>query len=233
MRFFRVGLLSIALVVVPAIPEYPARGEPFEDSAFKADLVERGYRNARLPSELLVEVESNNRKRCFLEKEAAEAWESMLVHAEHDGVRIEATSCYRDRQAQTESYNWNCPITSVSVRRTVTTSDDGQVVKKVATAYASRRVCRVPTARPGNSNHGWGRAIDVTSRGWLLSCRSEPSAGCSRTHTSTAGWTRGGHSAVARSRNRGIGSGPARLSSRRPFQCSTMPGNSRRAMSWG
>ena len=173
MRFFRVGLLSIALVVVPAIPEYPAWGEPLEDSAFKADLVERGYRNARLPSELLVEVESNNRQRCFLEKEAAEAWESMLVHAEHDGVRIEATSCYRDRQAQTESYNWNCPITSVPVRRTVTTADDGQVVKKVVTTYASRRVCRVPTARPGNSNHGWGRAIDVTSRGWLLSCRSE------------------------------------------------------------
>lgn len=35
------------------------------------------------------------------------------------------------------------------------------------------RACRVPTARPGNSNHGWGRAIDLTADGALLTCESE------------------------------------------------------------
>ena len=35
------------------------------------------------------------------------------------------------------------------------------------------RVCKVPTARPGNSNHGWGRAIDLTVDGALLTCDSE------------------------------------------------------------
>lgn len=34
------------------------------------------------------------------------------------------------------------------------------------------RICRVPTARPGNSNHGWGRAIDITQDGVLLTCES-------------------------------------------------------------
>ena len=35
------------------------------------------------------------------------------------------------------------------------------------------RVCRVPTAKPGNSNHGWGRAVDLTVDGSLLTCDSE------------------------------------------------------------
>ena len=144
MKLTVIGLLVVALMSSTGIPEYPERGEPIESSALEADLIEAGYRNARLPKDLLVEVESNNRKRCYLEKEAAEAWEAMLVHAEHDGIRIEATSCYRDLRAQQEAYNWNCP--------------NGK--------------CRVPTARPGNSHHGWGRAIDFTSRGRLLSCRS-------------------------------------------------------------
>ncbi|NND03918.1 MAG: hypothetical protein HKN91_14145 [Acidimicrobiia bacterium] len=35
------------------------------------------------------------------------------------------------------------------------------------------RVCRVPTATPGNSNHGWGRAVDLTADGALLTCESD------------------------------------------------------------
>ena len=115
LKFLGIALLAAALVAGPAVPEYPDRGEPLEDSALETDLVERGYQNAKLPKDLLVEVESNNRKRCLLEEEAAEAWTKMLVHAEHDGIRIEATSCYRDLRAQTEAYNWNCPVKSIPV----------------------------------------------------------------------------------------------------------------------
>jgi LAS superfamily LD-carboxypeptidase LdcB len=35
------------------------------------------------------------------------------------------------------------------------------------------RVCSVPTAKPGNSNHGWGRAVDIKVAGRLLTCDSE------------------------------------------------------------
>ena len=172
-RVLSIGLVLAVLVGNPVIPEYPDRGQPLEDAALEVDLVERGYRNARLPSDVLIEVESMNRKRCRLEIQAADAWANMIVHATHDGIRLEATSCYRDLRAQQQAYDWNCPVTKVPTRRTVETVDKhGNPVSKVVTSYYSKRVCKVPTARPGNSNHGWGRALDLTTRGRLLTCRS-------------------------------------------------------------
>lgn len=173
MKLFGIGLIIAALAAGPAVPEYPERGEPLEDSALRSDLLELGHRNARLDSDLLVEVESNNRKRCFLEQQAAEAWETMLIHAAIDGVSIEATSCYRDLRGQQQAYEWNCPLTDVAVTRRVTVVDEqGNESAATVTDTVRRRVCKVPTAKPGNSNHGWGRAVDITSRRRLLTCRS-------------------------------------------------------------
>lgn len=46
-------------------------------------------------------------------------------------------------------------------------------VEEPAEVIARVRVCRVPTAKPGNSNHGWGRAVDITAAGALLTCESD------------------------------------------------------------
>ena len=47
------------------------------------------------------------------------------------------------------------------------------VVEEPVEVVTRVRVCRVPTARPGNSNHGWGRAVDLTVDGALLTCESD------------------------------------------------------------
>lgn len=47
------------------------------------------------------------------------------------------------------------------------------VVEQPVEVVTRVRVCRVPTARPGNSNHGWGRAVDLTADGALLTCESD------------------------------------------------------------
>jgi LAS superfamily LD-carboxypeptidase LdcB len=166
--------MAVALASGPPTPEYPDRGAPLGDRAMREDLKELGYRNARLPRDLLVEVESNTRRRCRIEQQAAEAWELMIVHAAADGIRLQAISCYRNLKTQEWAYKANCPITEVPVSRTVTTKDEnGETVTETVTATTSKRVCKVPTAKPGNSNHGWGRAVDIAYRGRILTCRSK------------------------------------------------------------
>ncbi len=168
------AVLVFALVGTPPLPEYPDRGEPLGDRALTADLVEYGHRNGYVPEDLLVETDSGTRRTCLLEREAAQAWELMVVHARYDGLRIEAASCYRSFRAQKSSYEYNCPEEKVAVERTVTTvGEDGEELTTTAVDYVTERVCRVPTARPGRSNHSWGRAIDITSGRRLLTCRSK------------------------------------------------------------
>ena len=166
-------VLGVALLGGPAVPEYPERGEPLGERALSADLRERSYRNGHLPGELLLEVDSASRKTCHLEEEAAESWLALSVHAAHDRINLQTTSCYRSFRQQRSSYNYNCPVQRVPVERTVTVDGDEGPEETTEVVYVSKRVCRVPTAKPGNSNHSWGRAVDVMARNRLLTCRSE------------------------------------------------------------
>ena len=242
-------LLSLALAVVLVggpIPEYPDRGEPIEDRALAADLVEADQRNGYMPDELLIEAESGTSRTCLLEREAAEAWNSLMVHAVHDEIVIRAISCYRRYHVQRTAFELNCPVKRTPVAEPPTELDDpagdvpaagdeadqsedpvqptiddpggdtpppsdgsdgsagdppsgdavddpdgglgdespddpqgdemdpevGEATVAVV-RYTSERECRVPTARAGHSNHGWGRAIDLMSRAGMLTCRSK------------------------------------------------------------
>ena len=119
------------------------------DIAYLDDLAGAGYESGRLPDEVLVEVDGSQ-SRCFLEEEAAVWWRQLIDAADADGVSIEAGWCYRDLGSQRSTYVRNC-----------------------GSLGAPQSSCRVATATPGKSNHGWGRAVDVTSGGRQLGCRSE------------------------------------------------------------
>ncbi|MFQ5555115.1 MAG: M15 family metallopeptidase [Acidimicrobiia bacterium] len=165
--------LGIALLSGPAIPEYPERGEPLGDRALSEDLSERSYRNGHIPADLLMEVESGTRKRCLLEEEAAEAWLALTVHAAHDGVDLQIASCYRSFTEQRSAYHYNCPIEATPLQRTAIVEGEDGPEETTVVEHVKKRVCRVPTAKPGNSNHSWGRAVDVMQRSRLLTCRSK------------------------------------------------------------
>jgi LAS superfamily LD-carboxypeptidase LdcB len=189
------ALLALILLA-PSPTELPDRGEPLTTSAYTEDLTDAGYENGRLPQAELVEVPTSQ-KECLVEGEAAEAWELLLVHAAHDGITIDAGWCYRSLAAQQQTYRRNC-----------------------GSLEAPKSTCTNPTAQPGNSNHGWGRAIDITTtRGRLLSCRSEafrwlqenahlygwvhPAwAGCGRPLEEPWHWEWGGTTEVERSASR-------------------------------
>jgi LAS superfamily LD-carboxypeptidase LdcB len=142
------AMLALILLTPPPL-DLPDRGEPLTSTAYAEDLVDAGFSNGMLPAEALVEVPTSQ-KECLVEVEAAEAWEALLVHAAHDGIYLEAGWCYRSLAAQRRTYVRNC-----------------------GSLRAPKSKCVNPTATPGNSNHGWGRAIDVTTyRGRLLTCRS-------------------------------------------------------------
>lgn len=119
------------------------------DAAYTADLVDQGFANGRLPDEALVDV-VGSQGRCLIEREAAEWWLQLVDAAAADGVQIEAAWCYRSLASQRQTYIRNC-----------------------GSLHAPQSACNKATATPGRSNHGWGRAIDVTSNGVQLSCRSE------------------------------------------------------------
>jgi hypothetical protein len=83
--------------------------------------------NGRLPGHLLREAAPG----CWVYHEAAPSLRLLLAHAARDGVRLAATSCYRDY--------------------------DGQV--RARESACARGECHM-AAVPGHSNHGWGKAVD-------------------------------------------------------------------------
>ncbi len=154
---------------------FPDQGSPIADEALTEDLLEAEYENGMLPETTLVEIASN--PGCFIEKEAAEAWMRLERHALHDGVEFTAAWCYRNIKTQRRTYRRNCPlvVTSPVEDPAVPESGDPPPTDEVEEAdeVSHTRVCRVPTATPGNSNHGWGRAVDITADEALLTCESD------------------------------------------------------------
>jgi hypothetical protein len=161
--------LLIAVSVMPLQP-LPDQGEPISDVAYIDDLLEAGYRNGRLPAASLVLIESS--PGCFIEKEAAEAWMLMASAAVSDGIEFTPSWCYRNLATQRRTYRRNCPLVPAE---TPTAADEpaqdeaGNPPEPVAMV----RVCSPPTSKPGNSNHGWGRAVDITVEDRLMTCASE------------------------------------------------------------
>jgi len=134
-----------------------------DDTAYITDLEARGFGNGDLHLEALTEVEGSQ-SRCFLEAEAATWWPQLVDAAAADGVQIEAGWCYRDITSQRSTYIRNCGSLS-----------------------APQGACSMATATPGKSNHGWGRAVDVTSGGRQIGCRSEAFGWLSE-HGDEYGW---------------------------------------------
>ena len=174
---------------------FPDQGDPIASQAYTDDLVEAGYQNGRLPAEALVEIQSN--PGCLFEEEAAEAWLQLEEHAMRDGVEFTAAWCYRNMKTQRRTYRRNCPWVVIDPPVVEAPADPGGAVdpgdgqseapgeesdapgatepeaENPETVVERIRICRVPTAKPGNSNHGWGRAVDITADESLLTCDSD------------------------------------------------------------
>lgn len=165
-----------ASVSVALNTPFPDQGEPIAGEAFKEDLVAAGHQNGLLDTDMLIEIETN--PGCLLEEEAAEAWLLLEAHALRDGVAFTAAWCYRDMKTQRRTYRRNCPLLVPDPPTTEVPGDGSNAAASGAAELdqgseeIGKRVCRVPTARPGNSNHGWGRAIDITANDALLDCES-------------------------------------------------------------
>jgi LAS superfamily LD-carboxypeptidase LdcB len=160
--------LLIAASVAPSQP-FPDQGEPLSDAAYVEDLVAAGAGNGLLPADSLVLIESS--PGCLIEDEAAEAWLLMAAHALADGIDFTPSWCYRNLATQKRTYRRNCPKVPVEPPTAVDEPEDG-AIEDPAGPVATVRVCSPPTAKPGNSNHGWGRAVDITADDQLLTCQS-------------------------------------------------------------
>jgi len=135
------------------LPEYAPAGEV----AYTLDLEADGYENGHMDPDRLMKV-----GKCLLERDAAYTFSLMVEAAEQDGVKLKAGDCYRTFETQDRAFNRRCPVTTVPVYV-------GQGVGGVTqTGTRQVRVCTgPPTARAGQSNHGWGRAIDFVDGGTL------------------------------------------------------------------
>ncbi len=170
-----VAALFVAVAATPVLAEEGGGDvQPLGSSAMRSDLANSGYRNGYLPDDVLVEVDGGANERCLVEEDAATTWRLLVLAAERDGVTgFDAGWCYRSFHQQELTYDRNCPWETPKIPKK----------KKKAMIAAGiplpkpQRVCRVPTAWPGTSNHGWGRAIDIvdttTSKAHVLSC-SDP-----------------------------------------------------------
>lgn len=164
MSLLKYALLAMLLLVL-SVPVHAAVGEedyrPIQNSALTSDLVQRGYRNGGMPDVRLMEVEG-----CLLERDAAYTLALLLEEARNDGVSLYARECYRSLGAQSSAYERRCPI----VEEEITKKDPETGEEKVVEVKKSRSCSGPPIARPGRSNHGWGRAVDFSNGSRVLSC---------------------------------------------------------------
>jgi hypothetical protein len=148
--------ISTALAPLPA-PEYV----PANDEAYTLDLEVDGYVNGAMDSDRLMTFAG-----CTLERDAAYMYALLMEAAEEDGISLSYEDCYRSYNVQAASYNSRCPVTETPVFAV-----DPLTGTTIQTGINSDRVCSgPPTARPGHSNHGWGRAVDFTDGNGILGC---------------------------------------------------------------
>jgi hypothetical protein len=154
-QFFALIIL-IAGLGPGELPEY----EPAGTQALTLDLEIDGFVNGYMDPDRLLKVGS-----CLLERDAAYTYSLMIEAADEDGVRLRHTDCYRTYSVQDRAYNRRCPIEDVPLFSEDSFGD------RIQTGTRKQRVCTgPPTARAGESNHGWGRAIDFRDSRGVLSC---------------------------------------------------------------
>ncbi len=141
---------------------------PVSQEAYSWDLIERGLKNGRLPSSVLMSVGS-----CVLERDAAYTMSQMIEAAAADGIRLSPAWCYRSLDQQRSTYEANCPLVEAEEAVVDPTTgvplvdDNGEPVVVVG---PPQRECSLPTATPSRSNHGWGRAVDFEVSGRTMGC---------------------------------------------------------------
>ncbi|MCI0677575.1 MAG: M15 family metallopeptidase [Actinobacteria bacterium] len=150
-------VLTLANVAASGLPRYQPAGE----EAYTLDLELDGYVNGAMEPARMMTVSG-----CTLERDAAYTYSLMVEAAAIDGIRLRHESCYRSYSQQARAYDRRCPITDVPIYRTDETTGD-----RVQDGTRKMRVCSGPlTAPPGESNHGWGRAVDFRDSRNVLTC---------------------------------------------------------------
>jgi hypothetical protein len=148
--------ITTAVTALPT-PEYVPAG----DEAYTLDLEVDGYVNGKMSSDRLMTFDG-----CTLERDAAYMYALLMEAAERDGVRVGFEDCYRSYNSQKASYDRRCPIVDTPVF-----GIDPLTGATVQVGQQSGRVCSgPPIAKAGNSNHGWGRAVDFTDGRGVLTC---------------------------------------------------------------
>jgi hypothetical protein len=152
--------IVFASVGTTALPKY----EPAGLEAYTLDLEVDGYVNGAMEQGRLMTV-----NHCTLERDAAYTYSLMVEAAAHDGIRLRHESCYRSYGQQARAYDRRCPITTIPLYATDETTGE-----RVEAGTRKMRVCSGPiTAPPGESNHGWGRAVDLRDERNVLTCYDE------------------------------------------------------------
>jgi hypothetical protein len=151
-------IFAVSLSGVPGTTELVPAG----DEALSFDLILDGYVNGYMTSDRLMSFDG-----CTLERDAAYTYALLMDAAAKDGVHLEPIDCYRTYSQQKSAFNKRCPYTESAVYdRDPITGDEYEV------GTTTVRVCSgPPTARPGNSNHGWGRAVDFSDGRGVVGCR--------------------------------------------------------------
>ncbi len=151
-------ILTITLIGASAQADYV----PLANEALTVDLEIDGYVNGFMDTARLLSFRG-----CTLERDAAYTYALMEEAAHRDGVDLQPLECYRTYYQQKAAYERRCPYTEVPVYET-----DPMTHEKFKVGTKSVRVCSgPPTARAGESNHGWGRAIDFGAGERTLGCR--------------------------------------------------------------
>jgi hypothetical protein len=155
------AVLAALMIVASTTLLGPPRYEPAGTEAYSLDLLVDGYVNGFMEPERMMTVNG-----CTLERDAAYTYSMMVEAAARDGIRLRHESCYRTYHQQSRAYDRRCPLTDVPVFATDELTGD-----RVETGTRRLRVCSGPiTAPPGESNHGWGRAVDLRDARGVLSC---------------------------------------------------------------
>lgn len=157
MPVFLAVVAIVASIAVSGLTRY----EPAGTEAYTLDLEIDGYVNGFMESQRMMTVNG-----CTLERDAAYTFSMMVEAAFRDGIRLRHESCYRTYHQQSRAYDRRCPLTDVPIFAT-----DEETGERVEIGKQRLRECSGPiTAPPGESNHGWGRAVDFSNGRRVIGC---------------------------------------------------------------
>lgn len=145
------------------------REYPVMEIKMPSDLI--GKENGKLPADILRTV---NAPAGQMHHKAATAWNCLQLAAFFAGIELKHVGAYRPFERQLAMFNERYSPTPTGRTPEVTRTHDG---KKF---YLKKGVA--PSSAPGNSNHGWGLAIDVADASgkrldWMIGDQSVPFGG--------------------------------------------------------